>query len=90
MLALAALEIALFQRRPSEVVHYSDQGSQHTSISFGQRLRRASIRPSMGSVGACYDNALCASFFATLECKLLDRERFATTPQARIAVFEFI
>jgi putative transposase len=44
----------------------------------------------MGSVGDAYDNALCESFFATLECELLDRERFATPAQARLAVFDFI
>ncbi len=44
----------------------------------------------MGSVGDAYDNAMCESFFATLECELLDRQRFATQAEARIAVFEFI
>jgi transposase InsO family protein len=44
----------------------------------------------MGSVGDAYDNALCESFFATLECELLDRRRFATPTQAHIAVFDFI
>jgi putative transposase len=44
----------------------------------------------MGSVGDAYDNAMAESFFATLECKLLDRRRFKTQAEARIAVFEFI
>ena len=44
----------------------------------------------MGSVGDCYDNALCESFFATLECELLDRHRFRTRAEARLAVFEFM
>ena len=44
----------------------------------------------MGSVGDCYDNALCESFFATLECELIDRNNFATLGEARRAVFEFI
>ena len=44
----------------------------------------------MGSVGDAYDNALCESFFATLECELLDRTRFKTQIEARLAVFEFI
>lgn len=70
-LVLAALEMARGQRRPKDVIHHSDQGSQYTSIEFGKRCRQAGIRPSMGSVGDCYDNALCESFFATLECELL-------------------
>ena len=48
------------------------------------------VRPSMGSVGDAYDNALCESFFATLECELLDRTRFKTQVDTRLAVFEFI
>jgi putative transposase len=44
----------------------------------------------MGSVGDCYDNALCESFFATLECELLDRRHFRSDAEARRAVFEFI
>jgi putative transposase len=89
-LVLAALDMALLQRRPKAVIHHSDQGSQYTSLAFGQRCRQAGIRPSMGSVGDCFDNALCESFFATLECELLDRQRFRTQDEARRAVFDFI
>jgi putative transposase len=89
-LVLDALNMALWQRRPREVVHHSDHGTQYTSIAFGKRCREAGVRPSMGSIGDCYDNALCESFFATLECELLDRRKFATQAEARIAVFEFI
>lgn len=89
-LVLDALEMALQQRRPKDVIHHSDQGCQYTSIAFGARCRQAGVRPSMGSVGDCYDNALCESFFATLECELIDRRRFRSQSEARMAVFEFI
>jgi putative transposase len=89
-LVLEALNMALGQRRPQEVIHHSDQGTQYTSIAFGQRCREAGVRPSMGSVGDCFDNALCESFFATLECELLERRRFRTQGEARMAVFEFL
>ncbi len=89
-LVLDALDMALAQRRPEGVIHHSDQGSQYTSIAFGTRCRRAGVRPSMGSVGDCYDNAMCESFFATLECELIDRTRFRSHAEARRAVFEFI
>ena len=89
-LVLDALEMALGQRRPDGVVHHSDQGCQYTSIAFGQRCQQAGVRPSMGSVGDCYDNALCESFFATLECELLDRCRFRTQADARMGVFQYI
>jgi putative transposase len=89
-LVLAALNMAVDQRRPQGVIHHSDQGCQYTAVGFGGRCREAGVRPSMGSVGDCYDNALCESFFATLECELLDRVRFATPAEARLGVFEFI
>jgi len=89
-LVLAALDMAVAQRRPTEVIHHSDRGCQYTSLAYGRRCREAGIRPSMGSVGDAYDNALCESFFATLECELLDRERFRTQADARLAIFDFI
>ncbi len=63
---------------------------QYTSIAFGLRCKAAGVRPSMGSVADCYDNAMCESFFATLECELLDREPLRTQVEARMAVFDFI
>jgi putative transposase len=51
-LVLEALNMALWQRRPKQVIHHSDQGSQYTSIGFGKRCRQAGVRPSMGSVVA--------------------------------------
>ena len=89
-LVLAALNMAVAQRQPADVIHHSDQGCQYTSLAFGSRCRDAGVRPSMGSVGDAYDNALCESFFATLECELLDRQRFPTQADARLAVFDFI
>lgn len=89
-LVLDALGMAIQQRRPTNVIHHSDQGSQYTSLAFGSRCREAGILPSMGSVGDAYDNALCESFFATLECELLERNVFRTLRASRLAVFEFI
>jgi putative transposase len=89
-LVLQALDMAIYQRRPAQVIHHSDQGTQYTSIAFGQRCREAGVRPSTGSVGDCYDNAMCESFFATLECELIDRRRFRTQNEARREVFQFI
>jgi putative transposase len=89
-LVLDALDMAIHRRNPIGVVHHSDQGTQYTSIAFGQRCREFGVRPSMGSVGDCYDNAMCESFNATLECELLVRHRFKTLKEAELAVFEFI
>lgn len=89
-LVLDALNMAVTQRRPANVIHHSDQGCQYTSLAFGRRCDLMGVRPSMGSVGDAYDNAMCESFFATLECELLDRHRFPTQAEARLAVFEYL
>ena len=89
-LVLDALGMAVSQRRPEGVIHHSDQGCQYTSIAFGSRCQEAGVRPSMGSVGDCYDNALCESFFATLECELLDRRSLPTPAEARREVFRYL
>jgi transposase InsO family protein len=76
--------------RPGIDKQESIQGCQYTSLAFGRRLREAGIAASMGSRGDCFDNALCESFFATLECELLDRSAFPTRTDARLAIFEWI
>jgi len=89
-LVLDALEMARVQRRPGAVILHSDHGCQFTSLAFGDRCRVLGVRPSRGTIGDCYDNALCESFFATLECELLDRHTFRSQAEARAAVFRFI
>ncbi|AGC44953.1 IS5 family transposase orfB [Myxococcus stipitatus DSM 14675] len=89
-LVIAALDMAVAQRQPRDVIHHSDQGCQYTSLGFGQRCGQAGVRPSMGSVGDAYDNALCESFFASLECEPLDRRTFRTHSEGRMAVFQYI
>lgn len=89
-LVLAALNMAYEQRQPHDVIHHSDQGSQYTSVAFGQRCSKLGVRPSMGSVGDAYDNAMAESFFASLECELIDRRSFQTKSEARLALFTYI
>jgi putative transposase len=89
-LVLSALDMALSARRPGDVIHHSDQGSQYTSVSFGARCAAAGVKPSMGSVGDCFDNAMCESLFATLECELLERCTFRAKAEAEAAVFQFL
>jgi len=89
-LVLEALDMAAARRRPRGVIHHSDQGCQYTSLAFGRRCELMGVRPSMGSVGDAYDNAMAESFFGTLECELLDRYSFRNPPEARQAVFRYI
>jgi hypothetical protein len=80
--AIAILPCRLL-RRPVEF-------TQYTSLAFGKRCNEAGVRPSMRLVGDCFDNAMCESFFATLECELLDGRSFRNQVEARMAVFNFI
>jgi len=89
-LVLAALDMAVETRKPAGVIHHSDQGCQYTSVAFGARCEDAGVRPSTGSVGECYDNALAESFIATLKTELLDRNRFKNKSEARMAIFHYI
>jgi putative transposase len=90
-LVLSALDMALWNRRPDPgVIHHSDHGCQYTSIAFGSRCEEAGVVPSLGSRGDCFDNAVTESFFATLECELLDRHVFRTHTQARTALFDYL
>lgn len=89
-LVLSALIMALAQRKPDQVIHHSDQGSQYTSLAFGNRCKQMGVKPSMGTVGDAYDNAMAESFFASLECELIARQAFETRAQARMAVFTWI
>lgn len=87
---LDALEMAVGQRRPKDVIHQSDQGSQYTSGAFGRRCGEAGVRPSRGSVGDACDNAMAESFFSILEAGLLSRRRFASQAEAKMACFSYI
>lgn len=93
-LVVAALNMALFTRKPGTtgpgVIHHSDQGSQYTSVAFGKRCKEMNVRTSMGTVGDAFDNAMAESFFASLECELIDRRVWKTLTEARMAVFTWI
>ena len=89
-LVILALNMALMTRKPQSVIHHSDQGSQYTSIAFGNRCKEMGVRPSMGTVGDAYDNAMAESFFASLECELIARRTWKTKTEARLAVFTWI
>lgn len=88
---VAAVNMAVAHRRPAAgVIHHSDHGSQYTSLVFGRRLQEAGIVGSMGTVGDALDNAVAASFFATLQTELLDRRQWHTRRSFRSPIFEYI
>jgi putative transposase len=94
-LAVGALELAIGRRglvldEQGGLICHTDQGSQYTAAAFSKRLERLGIRASMGSVGDCFDHALVESFYATLECELIDRWAWKTKAEARLEVFYWI
>ena len=89
-IVLAALEMATAGRKPRDLIHHNDKGSQYTSLAFGQRCPEPGVLPSTGSVGDAYDDAMAEACLVTLECELLARRRFASQAEARLAVFHFI
>jgi putative transposase len=95
-LVLGALEYALWGRGldgdPAQrrLIHHSDRGAQYTAIRFTQRLADAGIRPSMGSVGDSFDNALAENFFSTLKVELVYRTSFRTREEAELALFGYV
>jgi len=89
-LVLDALDMTVQRRKPKGVIHHSDKGCQYTAIAFGKRCAEANVIPSTGSAGECYDNAMCESFNATLECQLLAYNRFKNPREAALATFGFV
>ena len=90
-LVLDALDMAISQRQPPPgLVCHSDHGCQYTSFAYGRRLDASGLVASMGTVGDALDNAVAESFFATLECELLDRYPWPTRAGLRTAIFDFI
>jgi hypothetical protein len=82
--------MTLMRRQPADLIHHSSQGCPYTSIALCVPCQEAGVRPSMSSVGDAYDSALGESFFATLECELLDRRRFRDHAATSPAVFDVI
>jgi putative transposase len=86
-----AIDMATWRRRPpTGTVARSDHGSNYCSWVFGQRLRRAGLLGSMGTVGDALDNAVAESFFASLQCELLDRHHWPTLAGLARAIFHWI
>lgn len=89
-LVLSALRMAYAQRRPREVIHHSDHGTEYTAVAFGKRCTQLGIQMSMGTVGDCFDNAMMESFFSSLEAEVLDRNCFRTREEARREIFYWL
>ncbi len=90
-LAVAALRNAVALRGAGHgtLVH-SDRGSQFRSGKFVRALRDAGLVGSMGRTGTCADNAAMESFFSLLQKNVLDRQRWSTREELRLAIVTWI
>ena len=90
-LAIAALRMALGQRRPAAtLIVHSDRGAQFASFPYRQVLAQHHLIASMSRKANCYDNAFIESFWSTLKYELVYHHRFATQAEARTAIFDYI
>jgi putative transposase len=89
-LAVNALRNAVARRNPTGTILHSDRGSQFRSRKFVRELGRHGLLGSMGRVGACGDNAAMESFFALLQKNVLNRQRWATRQELRLAIITWI
>jgi transposase InsO family protein len=90
-LVTAALHMALITRKPAPgLVCHSDRGSQYTSAAYRDLVEQHGLRHSVGQPGACWDNAVAESFFATLKKELIYLHVWPTRQAVRTAIFAFI
>jgi putative transposase len=90
-LALDALHMAVWRRRPRDtVVVHSDQGRQFTSHDWQRFLASHNLQPSMTRRGNCHDNAVPESFFQLFKRERIRQQTYATRQEARSAIFSYI
>ena len=90
-LAVAALRMALVQRRPAPgLVHHSDRGVQYASQDYTEMLKQHKATISMSRKGNPYDNAACESFMKTLKCEEVYRNEYRDFHEAHSGIGEFL
>jgi putative transposase len=95
-LVMTPLRMAIWQRdhegRPvvaEDLIHHSDAGSQYTSIRFTEHLELEGIKPSIGSVGDAYDNALMETINGLYKAECIRTTVFHDRPYRTIADVEY-
>ena len=95
-LVMTPLRMALWQRdregHPTiagKLIHHSDAGSQYTSIRLAEHLELEGIRPSIGSVGDAYDNALMETINGLYKAECIRTTVFHDGPYKTIADVEY-
>jgi putative transposase len=91
-LAVAALHMALAERRPApgQLIHHSDRGVQYACAEYSALLTAHGIQASMSRIGSPYDNATAESFMSTLKREEVDGRAYRTAQEARRSIGSFI
>lgn len=90
-LTIAALEMAVAQRRPPRgLLHHSDRGIHYSCAAYLERLREHGLEPSLSRLGDCWDNAVAESFFHTLKVERIQTTRYRTRDEAKRDLFDYI
>jgi len=90
---LDALEQTLCARQPfgrSGLVHPGDRGVQYVSIRYTERLAKAGIKPSVGSVGDSYDNALAKTINGLYKAKVIHRQSWESLAAVEWATLAWV
>ena len=87
-----ALDMAIAARggHVAGVIAHADRGSQYTSNDYLDFCQRHQLRPSVGRVATCFDNAVAESFWASLKRECIQGRVFATRAEARRKIFTWI
>jgi putative transposase len=89
-LAVVAIRNAGLRRNCHGVIVHTDRGSQFRSRAFVSTLNELNMVGSMGRVGAAGDNAAAESFFSLLQKNVLNRQRWTSRDDLRIAIVTWI
>ncbi|WP_252341063.1 IS3 family transposase, partial [Escherichia coli] len=87
---LDALEQALWARRPSGTIHYSDKGSQYVSLAYTERLKEAGLLASTGSTGDSYDNAMAESINGLYKAEVIHRKSWKNRAEVELATLTWV
>ena len=91
VLPLQALNQAIaIAKNTSGLVHHSDHGSQYVSIVYNDKLSQAGIKPSTGTVGDSYDNALAENVNGSYKNELIHSRQWADVVEVEIATFQWV
>ena len=91
-LPLEALEQAIQGAKDTlvDLTHHSDHGSQYTSVAYNEKLADYGIKPSTGSVGDSYDNALAEAVNGLYKAELIYSQPWFSLTEVEFATLNWV